>query len=92
MQGTLNEQALGLIDAIRTAGGIESHVSRQAIAGAMGKPRLSASDTAVLDLLASLGYIEREERITSAPSGYKIVYRVSENQLQLIKQGSQQHS
>ena len=53
MQGTLNEQALGLIDAIRTAGGIESHVSRQAIAGAMGKPRLSASDTAVLDLLAS---------------------------------------
>ncbi|MFZ4827599.1 MAG: hypothetical protein ACOYLB_09585 [Phototrophicaceae bacterium] len=92
MQGTLNEQSLGLIDAIRTAGGITVYVSRQAIARSMGKPRLSASDTAVLDLLASLGYIEREERTTSAPSGYKIVYRVSDKHMQLVQQKIQQAS
>lgn len=76
MQGKLNQQARELIDAVRAAGGVESFVSRAAVARALGKSRLSASDTAVLDLLGSLGYVQREERATSAPSGYKIVYRV----------------
>lgn len=85
MNGKLNEQALMLIDGINKAGGNKAFVSRNSIARALGKPRLSASDTAVLDLLASLGYIERSEEKTSAPSGYKIVYRVTEEQLAALK-------
>ncbi len=85
IQGQLNEQAISLIYAIGDAGGTQEYVSRNTIAKKMGKARLSASDTAVLDLLASLGYIEREERQTSAPSGYKIVYRVSVEQLMQLE-------
>jgi len=88
VQGHLNEQAVALIHAIGEAGGTEGFVSRNNIAQALGKARLSASDTAVLDLLASLGYIDRDERKTNAPSGYKIVYRVSEEQLTLARSAS----
>lgn len=85
MNGQLNEQALALITAITDAGGSREFVSRNMIARVMGKSRLSASDTAVLDLLASLGYIDRSERKTSAPSGYKIVYKVTPEQLSHIQ-------
>jgi hypothetical protein len=81
VKGRLNEQAIALIEAIGNAGGTDMYVSRSAIAKALGKPRLSASDTAVLDLLASLGFIDRGEQETNAPSGYKIVYRVTPEQL-----------
>ncbi len=84
IKGQLNEQAVALIEAIGNAGGTEMYVSRNTIAKALGKPRLSASDTAVLDLLASLGFIDRGEQETNAPSGYKIVYRVTEEQLTSI--------
>lgn len=84
MKGQLNEQAIMLIQAIDKAGGNDQFVSRNTIARALGKARLSASDTAVLDLLASLGYIERSEQKTSAPSGYKIVYRVTPEQLAVV--------
>lgn len=83
--GKLNEQAITLINAIQSAGGTEDFVSRNAIAKILGKSRLSASDTAVLDLLASLGFIDRAERTTSAPSGYKIVYRVTPEQMAIIE-------
>lgn len=84
ISGKLNEQAVMLINAINRAGGNDSFVSRNSIAKVLGKARLSASDTAVLDLLASLGFIERAERSTSAPSGYKIVYRVTTEQLAIV--------
>ena len=81
INGQLNPQAVTLITAIREAGGTDNYVSRNTIAKVMGKSRLSASDSAVLDLLASLGFIDRGERKTNAPSGYKIVYRVTQEQL-----------
>jgi len=85
LDGKLNDQAIILITAINDAGGTSRFVSRNTIAQVLGKSRLSASDTAVLDLLASLGFIDRAEHKTNAPSGYKIVYRVTPEQLQVVR-------
>lgn len=76
----LTPQAERLIEGIRDAQGKETqYVSRQQIAHAIGKKRLNAAETAILDLLSAQGILEAQRRSTSAPSGFFYVYRTSLN-------------
>lgn len=72
----LTPQAEKLIEGIEMAQGeSEEYVSRQEIARAIGKKRLNAAETAILDLLGAQGVVEIARRKTNAPSGFLYVYR-----------------
>ena len=74
----LTPQAERLIEGIRDAQRKDGQfVSRQEIARAIGKKRLNAAETAILDLLSAQGILQAQRRKTNAPSGYFYVYRTA---------------
>lgn len=71
----LTDHAERLLEAIRA--GNEQLVDRKFIAAQLGRSSLGGADIAILDLLAANGLIKAVEQDTRAPSGIKLLYRIS---------------
>ena len=65
-----------LVDALRALG--PGWHDRPAIAGRLGKTKLSAVEVATLDLLSSQGKIEQSTMATNRPHILRSVYRLKE--------------